>query len=156
MSTRFISRQPRYTICLKPSIAGNPALSVPTVPSINIPFFNRIADVEDEKVVEMARKNKSFNVDFYDIDSEEGQRLSKLYVPSMERKHETFSVSSEFSKEKEAGPSSEEIQAMINKSLAAVIPSIVSAVRDAVSPKEKKAPEEQKEPKDGKKAEAAK
>lgn len=61
---KFISKFSNYRIVLKPGLPGNRFMGTEAVPGIYIKFEDGVAEIKDEKMIDMMKKHPGFGTDF--------------------------------------------------------------------------------------------
>ena len=68
---KFVSKNQNLRIVLKPGIPGNPALGQPIISGLYVKFENGVANISDEKMIELMTSHPGFNSDFIKIEDSE-------------------------------------------------------------------------------------
>lgn len=61
---KFISKNGNLMVVLRPGLPAQPVTGTPPTPTIFVRFVNGVAEVNDEKLVEMMHNHPGFNADF--------------------------------------------------------------------------------------------
>lgn len=61
---KFISKFSNYRIVLKPGLPGNRFMGTEAVPGIYIKFEDGVAEIKDEKMIDMMKNHPGFGTDF--------------------------------------------------------------------------------------------
>lgn len=75
--TRFMSKNPRLNIVLRPAIPADPISGRQGVPGLYILFENHEATIENQEILELLLKHSGFNRDFFKVSEENVDELLK-------------------------------------------------------------------------------
>lgn len=134
---RFYSKFSTHKIVLRRSFPGNYQLGVPDKPGITLSFRNGIADIEDEKVIEEARKSKAYGAEFFEEGTPQAEVLKGKKYATSEPVHRTIELTPA------AGPDRDEVAKIamdtIKSSISSILPELKQALLSSILPELKQA-----------------
>jgi hypothetical protein len=79
---KFVSKNANLMIVLRPGIPAQPITGTPAVPTLSVRFHEGLAEIFDDKIIEMMLRHPAFDTDFISVEEASSDPYASMRRPT--------------------------------------------------------------------------